>query len=185
MKPSAFHVISNINSTWMRVTYNSKFYRMRGSHFMMTVFVTQFFILAPSLLCQFLALIPNLTDNMPLYLTFSILHWLTLFLSMYALHRCSATEPGIIPCFQNIPRVPVDFKEKVKVKENMSVEVRYKTYEEMANDYDELGFSPLEKYFSVNKFAYKARDPEAPIGQVRLSYCFTCKLQRPPRAYHC
>ena len=105
---SQLFTISNGNSLWTKVTYNANWKRLRGSHFTMTFFVTQFFILAPSLSMQGAILIPGILNNsIALYLCLSLLHWITMTVSLVMLHKCSATEPGIIPCLQNIPRVPI------------------------------------------------------------------------------
>jgi len=112
-------------------------------------------------------------------------------LTLVTLYKCSFTEPGVIPSLQKMKRVPEEFKNTERCDPNQACYVQYKNIHELEQTMREQGITDydyIRKYFSNNKYKYygnKLDSKEDDKPHEILSYCSTCQIMRPPRAFHC
>ena len=104
-----------------------------------------------------------------------ILYGASIFNLLRLIYCCAYTEPGVIPAIpsQNNPNIrDENFKKD-------GIHVEYKREVERPYDGDRAAY-----FYAENRFKYAAIvDPDKEA--YALSFCTTCMIVRPPRAFHC
>lgn len=135
------------------------------------------------MLCLVVTINMNSTFVIWVKVFLSIIYSATLFLCMYQLFKCSFTDPGIIPS------LPPDM-DSDKPDSDTKYYVSYMDQKELDNKLTE---SSACQFYSLKKFKFVLpsfdkdgkRLDEKLNKHNKLSYCKSCKLLRPPRAFHC
>ena len=137
---------------------------------------------------------------------FKLVYWIISAISLVGsirqLFKCSTTEPGIIPSLKNFPQ-RIGHNSKFLAIQKREYFVRYKDRQQLLETMRDEKVSNDDfagMFFHINKFKYNLdayddnEDPEKinirtnlnyKDRQNKLSYCGSCDMLRPPRAFHC
>ena len=119
----------------------------------------QFFSLIAYLVCRVWSI-----GEWKTMLTIGVLYGVIVGNTLRLFIKCTYTEPGIIP---RIRSTRLDYEKPVYVKSNPSIH-----------------FFSLSQYEYVNH-QQNEFESGTPDGLKLLSHCRTCRIIRPPRAFHC
>ena len=137
-----------------------------------------------------------LNEKFPLWvkILLTVVYATSVYVCLRSLFRCSASDPGIIPSLTMHNRLPATVKEKPRA--GGQYYTLYKTEEELEDTMREQGVPQDDytaKFYNKSKFKYQPVRKDAagvtvvPEGNShnKMSYCKTCAILRPPRAFHC
>lgn len=156
-----------------------------------------FIIIGPSLMCILGLVILNPFVPLTAKIWFAILNSLSLGLSMKYLLQCAATDPGIIPSKKLLRNCGLEEDIEASGQSINPEKAYYVEYDTLCQlEEKDQGVKDFpSKFYDLKKYKLKPTQ----LGQdgkveglfeknnkhLKLSFCKTCEILRPPRAFHC